>query len=764
MDTPLQVIHGMRVEMSEAQVNQNPEVSTGNGEDEIDLLALLGILLDQKWVVIASTALFAALAISYAILATPVYQASALLQVEEKVASLPGLEDLSEAFGSESSTQAELEILKSRSVVGTAVANLNLTTVAEPLFFPIIGDFMHRRFKASVDSPFASAPLGLGRFAWGGESIKVTRFNAGDALRGENFSLTVNSESSFTLEQGDFGISLTGEVGKLLTSDGIELFVSDLSANSGTQFEVSDNSWLKTVQNVGAALSVSEVGRQSGIIRINYQSFDADNAEATVNEIAKIYVDQNIRRLSAEAENSLNFMREQIPFVQRDLERAETAFNKFASENQSIDVTVENEAILNQLVELDTRIQEVELQQVELNRRFTANHPNVIAAEQQYRQLLSERARFNNKIESLPDTQQELFSLRRDVEVASEIYQLLLYKAQEMEVARASTVGNVRVIDPAIVDRDEPVSPKKALIVVIGTLLGGLLGVAIVMVKRIIYRGVESADQIETIGLSVFASIPFSDEQKRWDDVFNDGKRAHKARSGLKILAREEPTDLAVEMLRNLRTSLYFNLAEAENKAVMITGPSPGVGKSFISVNLATTCALAGQKVLLIDADMRRGYLHRYISKSNNNGLSEYLSGQKSIGDVITESHIDNLDVITRGQTPPNPSELLHHQRLQELISSCGQSYDLILFDTPPVLAVTDAKIVGQSAGNTLLVCRFDKTSQREIQHAQAQLQRDGAKVTGAVLNGVEKRLSNYYGYGGYYGYGYGYTYKTRES
>ena len=764
MDTPLQVIRGMRVEMSEAQVNQNPEVSTGNGEDEIDLLALLGTLLDQKWVVIASTALFAALAISYAILATPVYQASALLQVEEKAASLPGLEDLSEAFGSESSTQAELEILKSRSVVGTAVTNLNLTTVAEPNFFPIIGDFMHRRFKMSADSPFASAPFGLGSFAWGGESINVTRFNAGDAFRGENFTLTFDNEGSFTLEQGDFGISLTGEVGKLLSSDGIELFVSDLRAKSGTQFEISDNAWLKTVQNVGAALSVNEVGRQSGIIRINYQNFDADIAEATVNEIAKIYVDQNIRRLSAEAENSLNFMREQIPFVQRDLERAETAFNKFASENQSIDVTVENEAILDQLVALDTRIQEVELQQVELNRRFTANHPNVIAAEQQYRQLLSERARFNSKIESLPDTQQELFSLRRDVEVASEIYQLLLYKAQEMEVARASTVGNVRVIDPAIVDRDEPVSPQKALIVVIGMLLGGLLGVAIVLIKRIIYRGVESADQIESTGLSVFASIPFSDEQKRWDDISNDGKRAHKARSGLKILAREEPTDLAVEMLRNLRTSLYFNLTEAGNKAVMITGPSPGVGKSFISVNLATTCALAGQKVLLIDADMRRGYLHRYISKSNNNGLSEYLSGQKSIGDVITESHIDNLDVITRGQTPPNPSELLHHQRLQELISSCGQSYDLILFDTPPVLAVTDAKIVGQSAGNTLLVCRFDKTSQREIQHAQAQLQRDGAKVTGAVLNGVEKRLSNYYGYGGYYGYGYGYAYKTRES
>ena len=265
------------------------------------------------------------------------------------------------------------------------------------------------------------------------------------------------------------------------------------------------------------------------------------------------------------------------------------------------------------------------------------------------------------------------------------------------------------------------------------------------------------------MGLSVFASIPFSDEQKRWDDLFNDGKRAHKANSGLKILSKEEPTDLAVEMLRNLRTSLYFNLAEASNKAVMISGPSPGVGKSFISVNLASVCALAGQKVLLIDADMRRGYLHRYTTKINKDGLSDYLSGQSGLKDVVFNTDIDGLDVITRGKTPPNPSELLHHNRLQELIDTFSETYDLIIFDTPPVLAVTDAKIVGQSVGNSLLVCRFDKTSQREIQHAQALLTRDGAKVTGAVLNGVEKRLSNYYGYGGYYGYGYGYKYASRN-
>ncbi|MCH1553085.1 MAG: polysaccharide biosynthesis tyrosine autokinase, partial [Luminiphilus sp.] len=499
------------------------------------------------------------------------------------------------------------------------------------------------------------------------------------------------------------------------------------------------------------------------IIRINHQNTDADLAEIIVDEILGVYVAQNIRRLSAEAENSLKFMREQIPFVQRDLELAEQAFNKFASENQSIDVSAENQAVLNQLVELDTRIQELELQRVELNRRFTANHPNVVAAEEQYRQLVSERARFNSRIEALPDTQQQLFSLRRDVEVANEIYQLLLYNAQEMEVAKASTVGNVRIIDPAIVDRSDPVAPKKALIAVIGTLLGGLLGVAIVLIRRAVYRGIESADTIEAAGINVFASVPHSEEQQRWDVEANEGQRAHKAKRDLQILADAEPTDLAVEMLRNLRTSLYFNLTEASNKAVMISGPSPGVGKSFISVNLAITCAQAGQKVLLIDADMRRGYLHRYFHKRNQEGLSNYLAGQIKLDEAIFDSSIENVDVITRGKTPPNPAELLEHSRLDELIAQCNEKYDVIIFDTPPMLAVTDASIVAQKVGNTLLVCRFEKTSKREVEHSAERLVRNGVRVTGAVLNGVKKRLSNYYGYGGYYGYGYGYKYQSKD-
>ena len=743
-------------------LGSNSPLSKQIEDDEIDLLALLGALLDARWTIIATTFVAASMAVVFAILSTPVYQAGAMLQVEEKAASLPGLEDLSEAFGSESSTQAELEIIKSRSVVGAAVDNLNLTTSVTPVYFPYIGDYLARKFVASDDQPFASAFLGLGSYAWGGESISVDRFDV--ERGGPTVLMLTTGDAGGYIVTSESGREWQGAVGEPLIGDGFELFLSELEARKGTRFNLASRAWLKATQSVQGELSVSEAGRQSGIIRISYRSTDADEAEAIVDEIARVYVDQNIRRLSAEAENSLNFMREQIPFIQRDLELAEDAFNTFASENQSIDVSAENQAVLTQLVELDTRIQELELERVELNRRFTTNHPNVLAAEEQYRQLLSERARFNQRIEALPDTQQQLVSLRRDVEVASGIYELLLYKAQEMEVARASTVGNVRIIDTAIVDRSAPVAPRKSLIVVLGTLLGGLAGVVLVLIKRAIYRGVESADAIEQVGLPVFASVPFSREQQRWDEIFNDGKKAHRGKQSLRVLAHEEPTDLAVEMLRNLRTSLYFNLTEAANKAVMVSGPSPGVGKSFISMNLAHICAQAGQKVLVIDADMRRGYLHRYVDSTNKNGLSDHLSGRLSLNDCIKPTANDNLSIITRGQTPPNPSELLHHQRMNDLIAAASEDYDIILFDTPPLLAVTDAAVIGAKCGNTLLVCRFDKTSKREIEHASDRLARDGSKITGAVLNGVEKRLSNYYGYGGYYGYGYGYSYKSKGS
>jgi tyrosine-protein kinase Etk/Wzc len=372
----------------------------------------------------------------------------------------------------------------------------------------------------------------------------------------------------------------------------------------------------------------------------------------------------------------------------------------------------------------------------------------------------------------LPEVQQELLSLMRDVEVGNEIYMLLLAKTQELDIVRAGTVGNVRIIDVAEVNTASPVKPKKPLIVIIATLLGGMLAVAIVLIQKAINQGVENPSQIEAIGLPVYASVPYSLLQDKLDKLVKVKKSKEKdnlnstnnfkAKSTEKshLLAIENPADITIEALRNLRTSLHFAMIEADNNLLIISGPSPEVGKSFISVNLAVILAESGKKVLLIDADMRRGYLHKLMALKPEQGLSEYLSGQESLEGIIKPTAVADLDIITRGSIPPNPSELLMHKNFSHLNDAVRTRYDIVIIDTPPVLAVTDAAIIGGYGGTLLLVTRYGQNTLKEIDYTRQRLEQNGIDVKGVVFNGVVKKASNTYGYYGNYGY-YNYEYKS---
>jgi len=194
---------------------------------------------------------------------------------------------------------------------------------------------------------------------------------------------------------------------------------------------------------------------------------------------------------------------------------------------------------------------------------------------------------------------------------------------------------------------------------------------------------------------------------------------------------------------------------EAKNNVIAISGPSPGVGKSFISVNLATVLAQSSKKVLIIDADMRKGYLQKAFNEKWENGLSDFLSGRLELKNVIKQTKVENLHLITRGQIPPNPSELLMHERFSKLIETIKEHYDIVIIDTPPILAVTDPAIVSAHAGSTLLVTRFGQNHIRELDLTRNRFEQNGIDVKGVVFNGVLKKASNAYGYYGYYNYEY---------
>ncbi len=354
----------------------------------------------------------------------------------------------------------------------------------------------------------------------------------------------------------------------------------------------------------------------------------------------------------------------------------------------------------------------------------------------------------------MPKTQQEILRLTRDVDAGKEIYMQLLNKQQELSITKASTVGNVRIVDPAVT-QPKPVKPKKAIIIFLAVFLGGVFSIAIVLLKTIFHKGIENPEELEQEGINVYASIPLSEWQQKKDrETFSIAKRKSNTRS-LTLLATGNPTDLAIEAIRSLRTSLHFAMLEAKNNVLMISGASPNIGKTFVSMNLAAVIAQSGARVLVIDADMRKGYSHTLLGTGWQNGLSDILSKQISAAEAVKKTNIEGMDFISRGQIPPNPSELLMRQQFGEFIQWASENYDLVLIDTPPILAVTDAAIIGNIAGTSLMIARFGLNTVKEIDVSIRRFDQNGVDIKGVILNAVEKRASSYYGSYGYYQYEY---------
>ncbi|PAA34548.1 MULTISPECIES: polysaccharide biosynthesis tyrosine autokinase [Pseudomonas] len=723
--------------------------------DEIDLMGLLGTLIDHKWLIAGVTGVFMAAGVAYALLATPVYQANALIQVEAKKNDPLGFSDISSMLGKESPSATEIELIKSRRNIGAAVDNLKLDIEVEPNRFPLIGEFVARRFKPDADNAVASPLFGMSSYAWGGEKLKIAELELPQDLLGNKLTLVSGDVGSFTLLDDDDNVLLKGQVGAAIYENGVKLLVETLRANPGTTFNVVRQPRLTAITSYQKALDVSERGKESGMIGMALENTDPGTAIQTLNEIARLYVQQNIERTSAEAAQSLGFLKDQLPQVRKDLERAENALNAFQIRSKSIDISLEAKAILDQIVALDTSISTLKLQQAEMDRKFTPQHPAYRALMGQLAELTSKQNRLAKQVEGLPSTQQELLSLTRDLKVSTEIYTQLLNKSQELDVMRAGAVGNVLLIDTADVDLRFPVKPKKTLIVLIATLLGALLAIGYVLFRKALNRGVQNPDDIEKLGLPVYASIPFSSLQKVEDEKSPGGRGTRVT----PLLASSHPTDLAIEGLRSLRTSLHFAMLEADNNRLMISGPSPKVGKSFVSSNLAAVIAQSGQRVLLVDVDMRKGYIHKMFGIPVENGLSDLLAKRCDLNTATHKTEVENLDVIGRGQIPPNPSELLMHKNFTEFLEHVSANYDLVILDTPPFLAVTDAAIVGRQSGTNLIVTRFELNPAREVELTMRRFAQNGIDLKGAIFNGVEKRASAKYGYGAY-GY-YNYEYKS---
>lgn len=720
-------------------------------EDTIDLSRLFGALFRKKWLIIGVTLLFAFIGIVQGMLSTPIYRADALVQVERRntVSPFGSVDNVAGAGQGEFNTSAELQILQSRMVLGQVVERVGSDYIISPVELPLIGGFVLRR-----GIPRPEFMVGYPH-VWGNESINVARFNTDDNRRGQSFIVERGPDDTYFVMQGD-NRAVTGTLGRpeVFYDGELELTIESFNAAEGAQYVLTRQQKTSAIRGISSRLQVSEVGgagTTTGMIRLMMYGENPSEITRSLDAVAQTFLTQNIERQSEQAQQSLEFLKEQAPELREQLNLAEQNLNDYRSNLDSVDLSSEAQAAIQRYIELDTRLDELEFQEAELAQRFTPSHPNYQALLRQRRQIQEDLEELNARVNELPAAQQEVLRRTREVEVTQAIYVNILNKVQELEVARAGTIGNIRIIDSAVLNGQ--VAPNVARIFLLYTVLGMLLVIGYVVLKELMKRGIESPEQVESAGLTVYASVPQSSAQRKLNRALK--RRGQKTSKNVVggVLAQRDPMDLSLESLRGLRTSLHFTMMDGRNNRIMLTGPSPGVGKSFVSINLGAISAMAGKKVLIIDADLRKGNLHHAFGQSSSGGLVEFLSGEFTLEDIIKPTGIPHYDVITRGVPANNPSELLMRPGFEQALEDLSEMYDMVIVDTPPVLAVTDACVAGKHCGTTLLVTRFDKNSVREIKLAKKRLEGSGLEIQGAILNGVKissRGASGYYGYGTY--------------
>lgn len=707
--------------------------------DEIDLSRLIGELIDHRKLIITVTAIFTAIAIFYTLFATPIYQADALVQVEQKQGNAI-LSSLSQMLPSSQPESApEIALLQSRMILGKTVDDLNLQADIEPKHFPLLGSGWAR---------LTGKPVG---------ELTVSRlYVANQEGEAPKLTLTVKGGNQYHLAGG--GYDLDGRVGDLLEGKGLSIMVSELNAQSGDQFTIKYLSRLDAIAELQKVFLVTDQGKDTGMLNLTITGEDQQRIQKILSSISDNYLAQNISRQAAQDTKSLDFLQRQLPQVRGDLDNAEDKLNAYRKQKDSVDLNLEARSTLDQIVNVDNQLNQMTLREAEVSQLYTKSHPTYKALIEKRETLQEEKVRLNKQISAMPGTQQEVLRLSRDVESGRAVYMQLLNRQQELSIAKNSAIGNVRIIDDAAT-QPKAVKPNKKIIVLAGLIFGAFVSIAIVLLRVFLRRGIDSPEQLEEVGINVYASVPVSEWMARQSPRASLRSKG-KVKENLSFLAIDNPADLAIEAVRSLRTSLHFAMMEAENNILMISGASPNAGKTFVTTNLAAVIAQSGQRVLFIDADMRKGYAHQIFKHGIENGLSDILSGKSGIEASIKKVPLANFDFISRGAIPPNPAELLMHARFKDLMDWAQANYDLVLVDTPPILAVTDAAVTGRYAGTTLLVARFEQNTAKEMEVSVKRFENSGIEIKGCILNGVIKKASSYYGYG--YSH-YGYSYKDKN-
>jgi len=688
--------------------------------EEKDFGELLLNLLNNWYVVLPCMLFAGAVGVFVALWIRPVYQVDALLQIETKNAKGPSMMgDMAALFSTTSPAETEIELIRSRKVLGNTVESKRLQYYAIPA--SRWDRLFHREGRMELmnfDVPWENLPQEEREMPWIAKALDSVNFVLYDHNKQKVLFGTVGQTYHFPY-----------------AGDTASFGVYRMDARKGQRFSVGKMTYLDAVEMFRNNFEVKEKGKRTGILEFSYQDVYPDRAVDVLNDVATSYLRQNVEERNAEAQQTLAFLEKQLPDLKARLDSSLMNLNAYQNRVGSVDVAAETQIVLQKRMQLEQKILEIQQKKQEAIRLFHSEHPTVKTLEDQERAIRRELAATSRDVKDLPETQQEVLKLTSEVELNKVLYTNMLNSVQQLRLVSAGEVGSVRIVDFAELTT-KPVKPKKKVILAIFLFLGILLGAAIVSLRDKFSGGVKSATFIEKeTGFTVYAKVP---------------KGNPKGTKGTRPLAVVEPDDVAVESLRALRSSLEFSMMESDLPIIGVSGLIPGVGKSFISVNLAALYAGLGKKVLLIDADLRKGRLHKEFGIKRGKGFSQVLLREIEPEQVISSTEVENLFVLPCGNVPANPAELLGSKHYLELIEQFKKQYDLIIIDTPPIMLVTDAALACRVAAQIVMVIEYNKHSIEAIQDGMGQILKGNPNAHASIV-------INKYEHGSQDGYGYKY-------
>ncbi len=745
--------------------NHSKDLSKHNTDKDNNLLGLLLVLL-RGWKIIA---LFAILGLIIGVLyvryENPSFKSDALIQIDETSQNLSGLgTNIAELLPpDDSSVQAQIKLIRSRMVLEPVVDLLHLGIRLNDPAVNKIDRIRNNQTNVQINSADGVVlETSDGR-------VQVSEFNVTEDYLDKPFTL-LRTNTGFVLSSGSE--KFKGQLNKAHRFTGknglIEITVNELPTGEHS-IDITKQSLQITTDSINSALSVVEEGTKTGMIELSLSGLNQKQVSLILEHIVLSYSAQDQTRSSEQTIKTIEFMKKQIPALKQKLKESEAIFNKFRENSGTIDVAQEASILLSENAGLDTQISELKLKRADITTYYTNEHPLVIQINEQLSVLNARKQQIDNTISALPEVQREFLTLSEDVNIDREIYLTILKNYEQLKIVKAGEVSDARIIDLPI-NTNRTITPKKQLIMMLSTLAGALLGALLVFIMHLLRNVVKDPERIESkTGVPVIATIPRSAVLSR----LSTNKKA-----APRMLAHVDNSSLSYEAIKSLRTKLILSmpavtLGSQKAKVLLLTGESPGVGKSLISANLAEVFAQLNRKVLLIDADMRMGELHKVFGISQYDGLADYLLlddnslqlsksadaqimndvSDFSIGNFIHPSGIEHIDFMPRGKHPSDPESLLISEKFDTLLTALKSQYDYIIIDSPPLLAASDAMVLAQHADKVLMVTRYDDSIEKQLIYAVKQMHESDIQVDGIILNDVRQGLMSKYSYNHRYAY-----------